>query len=236
MSEPSGTGAPPAAALPAAKALFGHELERARRYADLLVTDGVVRGLIGPREGERIWERHLLNCAVLALLLPERGRVVDVGSGAGLPGIPVALARPELEVVLVEPLARRCAFLEEVIGGLGLAPRISVIRGRAPEVGRALPFLADYAIARAVAPLPRLVSWTMPLVRPGGELLALRGERAEQELREAEPGLAQYGAGAAEVSEIGTDLLGAPVRVVRVPRRRGQQRRGDARVRGRRGG
>lgn len=199
------------------------------------MTDGIVRGLLGPREGERIWERHLLNSAVVALLIPGASRIVDVGSGAGLPGIPVALACPDSQVVLVEPLARRCTFLAEVVADLELGDRVTVVRGRAPEVGPALPFFADYALARAVAPLERLVSWTMPLVRPGGELLALRGERAEQELQEAEPGLARHGAGAPQVVELGADLLGAPVRVVRVRRRSAVQRKGDARVRGRRG-
>jgi 16S rRNA (guanine527-N7)-methyltransferase len=127
-------------------------------------------------------------------------------------------------------------FLEEVVAELELGDRVSVVRGRAPEVRSALPFLADYALARAVAPLERLVSWTMPVVQPGGELLALRGERAEQELHEAGPGLTRHGAGASEVVAIGGDLLGAPVRVVRVPRRPAVQREGDLRVRGRKRG
>ena len=208
-------------------------MDAACRYAELLATDGILRGLLGPREGERIWERHLLNSAVVAGLIPDGSRVIDIGSGAGLPGIPVALARPKARVVLVEPLERRCTFLAEVVAELGLGDRVSVVRGRAPEVRSALPFLADYALARAVAPLERLVSWTMPVVQPGGELLALRGARAEQELHEAGPGLARHGAGASEVVEIGADLLGAPVRVVRVPRRLAVQREGDLRVRGR---
>lgn len=216
---------------PAAAKLFGAELERACRYAELLVTDGVVRGLLGPREGARIWDRHLLNCAVVASLLPESARIVDVGSGAGLPGIAIALARPSSIVFLVEPLARRCAFLEEAVLELGLGDRITVVRGKAPDVASALPFLLDYALARAVAPLERLVSWTMPLVQPGGELLAWRGERAEQELHEAGPGLARHGAGIPQLVELGADLLGSPVRVVRVPRLAGL-RKGDAHVRG----
>ncbi len=210
-------------------------MDDARRYAELLVTDGVVRGLLGPREGARIWERHLLNSAVVAALLPTDARVVDVGSGAGLPGIPIALASPTSRVVLVEPLARRCVFLEEVIAVLELGERVSVVRGRAPEIASELPFFGDYVVARAVAPLERLVSWTMPMVQPGGELLALRGERARHELQEAGPGLAKYGAGVPQVVELGTDLLETPVRVVRVPRLV-VQRKGEARVRGRRSG
>ncbi len=219
----------------AAQALFGDQLGTAVRYADILSDAGIVRGLLGPREGERIWDRHLLNSAVLAELIPEGAHLIDVGSGAGLPGIPIALARPACVVILLEPLARRCAFLNEVVAELQLSDRVFVVRGRAPESVSQLPFLADFALARAVAPLERLVSWTMPVVQPGGALLALRGERAEQELQEAGPGLARHGAGAPEVVEIGGDLLGAPVRVVRVPRTQAGLRKGDARVRGRKG-
>jgi 16S rRNA (guanine527-N7)-methyltransferase len=178
----------------------------------------------------------LLNSAVVAELIPEDAWLIDVGSGAGLPGIPLALARPSAHVLLLEPLARRCAFLEEVVTELGLADRVTVMRGRAPEAVVQLPFLAEFALARAVAPLERLVSWTMPVVQPGGSLLALRGERAEQELLEAGPGLARYGAGASEVVEIGGDLLGTPVRVVRVPRTQAGLRKGDARVQGKKKG
>ncbi|MCW2546835.1 MAG: rRNA methyltransferase [Mycobacterium sp.] len=211
-------------------------MSTAVRYGELLVDAGIVRGLLGPREADRIWERHLLNSAVVAELIPEDAWLIDVGSGAGLPGIPLALARPSAHVLLLEPLARRCAFLEEVVTELGLADRVTVMRGRAPEAVVQLPFLAEFALARAVAPLERLVSWTMPVVQPGGSLLALRGERAEQELLEAGPGLARYGAGASEVVEIGGDLLGTPVRVVRVPRTQAGLRKGDARVQGKKKG
>ncbi len=203
------------------------------------MTDGIVRGLLGPREAERIWDRHLLNSAILAELIPDGSRVIDVGSGAGLPGIPLALARPACRVVLLEPLARRCAFLDETVEELGLGERVTVFRGRAPEVGKVggLPFFADYAVARAVAPLERLVSWTMPLVRSAGQLLAMRGERVEQELQEAGPGITRHGGGIPVVIELGEHLLGSPVRVVRVPKRQqGQQgqRKGESRARGQR--
>jgi 16S rRNA (guanine527-N7)-methyltransferase len=217
-----------------AATVFGAGLPEAVRYADLLATEGLVRGLLGPREAERIWDRHLLNSAVVAELLPAGAQVVDVGSGAGLPGIPVALARPDVRVVLLEPLARRCAFLQEAVDSLGLSDRVRVQRGRAPDAADSWPFLMDYALARAVAPMDRLVSWTMPLVAPGGELLAVRGERAEQDLQAAQPGMARLGAGAGQVVEVGADLLGAPVRVVRVPRKQTAGRKADRRGRGHR--
>ena len=163
---------------------------------------------------------------------------MDVGSGAGIPGIPLALLRTDVHVLLLEPLARRCAFLELAVEELDVADRVRVLRGRAPDAAReaatAHDFPTDYVVARAVAPLDRLISWTMPLVAPGGELLAVRGERAEQELREALPGMARLGAGVAQLTECGSDLLGAPVRVVRVPRADNAERKGVSRGRGQR--
>lgn len=205
------------------------------------MTDGITRGLLGPREAERVWERHLLNSAVLAELIPDGSDVIDVGSGAGLPGIPVALVRPACRVVLLEPMARRCAFLDEAVDALGLRDRVTVVRGRAPDVAAAgapetLPFFAQYAIARAVAPLEKLVSWTMPLVRSDGQLLALRGESVDQEVLEAGPGIARSGGAAPEVIALSEHLLGTPVRVVRVPRSKQAQRRGKSSGRGRPGG
>ncbi len=137
-------------------------LPLAERYAELLATEGVVRGLIGPREAPRLWERHLLNCAVLAELLPEGATVCDIGSGAGLPGLVVAIARPDLRVTLVEPLLRRTTFLDEVVDELGLAGSVEVVRGRAEELHGARTF--DVVTSRAVAPLERLLAWSMPLV------------------------------------------------------------------------
>jgi 16S rRNA (guanine527-N7)-methyltransferase len=141
--------------------------------------------LIGPRELPRLWERHLLNSAAIASLVPAGARVVDVGSGAGLPGIPLALARPDLTVTLLEPLARRVAFLTECVDRLGLE-RVTVVRGRAEEgpVRRELGG-ADVVTARAVAPLDRLAGWCLPLLRPGGLLLAMKGSTAAEELAAA---------------------------------------------------
>ncbi len=174
------------AAVPAeARAVFGAAVDAAAEYARLLATEGTVRGVIGPREVPRLWDRHLLNSAAIAPLVPAGARVVDVGSGAGLPGIPLALARPDLTVALLEPLARRAAFLTECVDRLGLE-RVTVVRGRAEEgpVRRELGG-ADVVTARAVAPLDRLVGWCLPLLRPGGRLLAMKGSTAAEELAAA---------------------------------------------------
>src|SRR5262245_15511206 len=161
--------------------VFGERLEAARAYADLLAGAGVERGLIGPREAERLWERHLLNSAAVAELVPREAMVVDVGSGAGLPGIPLVLARPDLRVTLLEPMLRRTEFLREVINELGL--HVEIVRGRAED--RALGARVggfDAAVSRAVASLDKLTKWSLPLVRPGGLLLAMKGERANDEV------------------------------------------------------
>jgi 16S rRNA (guanine527-N7)-methyltransferase len=169
----------------AAVAVFGDALPRAERYVTRLATDGVARGLIGPREVPRLWERHVLNSAAVAEAVPAGARVVDVGSGAGLPGIPLGLARPDLTLTLVEPMARRVEFLEAAVRDLaddGLPPW-RVIRGRAEEravISTVGP--VDVVTARAVAPLPRLVGWCRGLLRPGTQLVALVGAKAVAEL------------------------------------------------------
>ncbi len=176
---PAAGGPPPGP--PEAADIFGGSLDQARQYAELLATDGVTRGLIGPRETERLWDRHLLNCAVVAEFLPERGVLVDIGSGAGLPGVVLAMLRPSLQVVLLEPLLRRSVFLEECVTRLGLS-NATVLRARAEEKAAA-HIKADVATARAVAPLDRLAGWAVRLLRPGGELLAIKGQSAEEEGR-----------------------------------------------------
>jgi len=175
-------------AVPAeAGSVFGPAVDAAAEYARLLATEGTVRGMIGPREVPRLWERHLLNSAAIASLVPVGARVVDVGSGAGLPGIPLALARPDLTVTLLEPLARRVAFLTECVRRLGLE-RVTVVRGRAEEdpIRRQLGG-ADVVTARAVAPLDKLAGWCLPLLRPGGLLLAMKGSTAAAELAATGP-------------------------------------------------
>lgn len=152
---------------------------------DILATDAVTRGLIGPREVPRLWDRHLMNCAVVEELIPAHASVADVGSGAGLPGLVLAVARPDLTLTLIEPLARRDAFLREAVQRLDLGDRVEVVRARAEEVRQTF----DVVTARAVAPLDRLCGWCLALVRPGGSLLALKGERAAEELAQASPAL-----------------------------------------------
>ena len=203
------------AELPAeATSVFGHKIGLPRRYAEVLPTEGVTRGVIGPRETERLWDRHLLNCAVVADLLPERGELVDIGSGAGLPGVVLALLRPGLSVILLEPLLRRAVFLEECVAELGLA-NARVLRARAEDKATA-HIKADIATARAVAPLDRLTVWAAPLLRPGGELLAIKGQSAAEELATARPVLSRLGVQSAEVLPVGHGRVGTATTVVRV--------------------
>ncbi|MDR2620090.1 MAG: 16S rRNA (guanine(527)-N(7))-methyltransferase RsmG [Propionibacteriaceae bacterium] len=158
----------------------------AERYASILADKGIRWGLLGPKETERIWERHLLNSLALAPLIAQSATVVDVGSGAGLPGIPLAIARPDLQITLLEPLLRRYTFLVETVAELGLPEtQVRVIRSRAEDHQERY----QYVVCRAVAPLTRLLPWCLPLLRPDGELLALKGETAQQEISEAAPQL-----------------------------------------------
>jgi 16S rRNA (guanine527-N7)-methyltransferase len=204
--------AAPDAPDPAAQ-VFGSRLDLAREYADLLTGPGVERGLLGPREVERIWDRHILNCAVVAELIEPGARVVDVGSGAGLPGIPLAIARPDLVVTLVEPMLRRTDFLTEVVATLGLTA--TVVRGRAEDAAvRAAVSDADVVVSRAVADLEKLARWSLPLLRAGGRMLALKGERAEAEVAERGPAMVRLGARGVEVVRCGSGYLSPPATVV----------------------
>jgi 16S rRNA (guanine527-N7)-methyltransferase len=211
---------------PEAAGVFGGALDQARRYAELLATDGVTRGLIGPRETERLWDRHLLNCAVVGELLPEQGELVDIGSGAGLPGIVLAMLRPSLQVILLEPLLRRSVFLEECVAELGLS-NATVVRARAEEKAAA-QIQADIATARAVAPLDRLAGWAARLLRPGGELLAIKGQSAAEEIVAARPVLSRLGARSAEVLQAGDGRVVTATTVVRVVMGHGREERSGA--------
>ncbi|MGF1239545.1 16S rRNA (guanine(527)-N(7))-methyltransferase RsmG [Streptomyces sp. 2-6] len=197
-----------------ARDVFGDRFADAVRYAELLAEAGVQRGLIGPREVPRLWERHLLNCAVLSEVVPEGVTVCDVGSGAGLPGIPLALVREDLKITLLEPLLRRTNFLTEVVELLGL-DHVTVVRGRAEEVmGKITP--VHVVTARAVAPLDRLATWGIPLLRPYGEMLALKGDTAEEELKSAATALAKLGAVETSVLQVGEGVVDPLSTVVRV--------------------
>ncbi|RAU96694.1 16S rRNA (guanine(527)-N(7))-methyltransferase RsmG [Mycobacterium colombiense] len=196
-----------------AAAVFGERLGIARRYAEILATAGVERGLLGPREVDRIWDRHILNSAALAELLHPGERIIDIGSGAGLPGIPLAVARPDLDVVLLEPLLRRSEFLNEVIHELGLA--VVVVRGRAEEPGVRNRFgERDAAVSRAVASLDKLTKWSLPLLRPDGRMLAVKGERAFDEVEQYRRVMAASGAADVRVVTCGANYLRPPATVV----------------------
>lgn len=200
---------------PEGRALFPRDrISLVEQFAELVAGDGVERGLVGPREVPRLWQRHLLNCAVLAEALPRGARVADIGSGAGLPGIVVALARPDVEVTLIESLLRRTTFQSEVVEALSL-DRVSVVRGRAEELHGGPRY--DVVTARAVAPLPRLVRWAMPLVAPTGCLLAMKGASAESEVDDAAEVLRALGCSPAIIEEIGAAVADVePTRLVRV--------------------
>lgn len=193
--------------------IFGGQLALAERYVALLAGPGIERGLIGPREIGRLWERHILNCAVVADLVPSPCTLVDIGSGAGLPGIVLAILLPDVSVTLVEPLLRRSVFLDECVTELDLS-NVVVRRARAEELAGQVA--ADVVTARAVAPLRRLAGWASGLVRPGGTILALKGEQAEQELREASSTLRRLGLKQAEILRVGRDRVRPGTVVVRI--------------------
>jgi 16S rRNA (guanine527-N7)-methyltransferase len=179
-----------------AAAMFGAALPRAEQYAALLTGVGVERGIVGPAEAARIWDRHVLNCGVIARLIPVECSLVDLGSGAGLPGIVLAMLRPESRVTLLEPMARRAAFLQECVTALSLA-NAEIVRGRAEEFAGRLA--ADVVTSRAVAPLEKLAGLSVGVARPGGRVLAMKGSSAAAELTRARPVLARLGIGDARV-------------------------------------
>jgi len=192
-------------------------LAAATQFAELLAAVGIERGLIGPREVDRLWERHLLNSAVVGERIPQGVRVIDIGSGAGLPGVPLALARPDLDVTLLEPMARRVAWLEEVVQTVRLSA--AVVRGRAeePDIKQQLSG-ADVVVARAVAPLDKLWGWSAPLLRQGGRLIALKGESAEAEVARDGAAVRRAGGSQPVVERCGVGVLETPTTVIEIER------------------
>lgn len=206
-----------------AETVFGERLESACDYWTALATAGVERGLIGPREVPRLWERHILNCAVVGELIGEGASVVDIGSGAGLPGIPLALARPDLRITLVEPLLRRTVFLKEFIDAAGLD--ITVVRGRAEQPGVVQEAGgADVVTSRAVAPLAKLAEWSVPLLREHGHMLALKGSSVAEELERDRVAVERVGAGNFAVLECGVGIVDPPTVVLSAERLRRSER------------
>ena len=212
-AEPEAPGVAPTPA--AATSVFGARLALAERFVAILADTGITHGLIGPREAPRLWDRHVLNCAVVHQAIPVTGemqRVIDVGSGAGLPGLALAIARADLELHLVEPLARRTAWLTDTVEQLGLS-NVTVHTARAETLWDELD--APWVTARAVSKIVQLAEWTLPLLRPHGALLALKGSRAQVELDEGRAALTRLGVVDAEVEAYGADLLEEPTLVLR---------------------
>lgn len=197
----------------AAVNVFGDRLDLAKRYVQHLATSGMERGLLGPREVPRLWSRHVLNCAVVAELIAVGAVVADVGSGAGLPGLTFAIARPDLSLTLIEPLERRCIWLNEVVEDLGLE-NVTVYRSRAEHAVDRID--ADVVTARAVSALGNLARLTIPLLHDRGEVLAIKGRSAAEELQKASKVLSKLGATSAEVVTAGRDVLEEPTTVVRI--------------------
>lgn len=180
------------------------------KFHNWLATAGIERGILGPRELDRIWDRHIANCAVVEELIPPGASVIDVGSGAGLPGLVLAIVRPDLKVGLIEPLLRRCEFLTEVINDLGLAEQVTVYRGKAQDHPN---LKADIVTGRAVAPLHKFLTWTSPLVKPAGQILAMKGSSAATEIEEARTQLAGR---TAQIVQVGQGVVEPMTTVVRV--------------------
>lgn len=198
----------------AAARIFGDRLPLAQAYHDSLATTAAERGFIGPKEVSRLWSRHVLNCAVIAEAFDEGLSVADIGSGAGLPGIPLAIARPDLQITLIEPLLKRSTYLGEITEELGL-DNVTVVRGRAEEQKKTL---FDVTTSRAVAPLGKLASWSLPLVRPGSSMTAMKGASVAEELERDAKVIAKAGGTDAEILTVGEGLLEQPATLIRIVR------------------
>ncbi|MBV7294340.1 16S rRNA (guanine(527)-N(7))-methyltransferase RsmG [Corynebacterium sp. TAE3-ERU12] len=198
---------------------FGERAQLAHRYHQWLAEEATVRGLIGPREVPKLWDRHILNSVLVSEVIPDDARVADIGSGAGLPGIPLALARPDVHVTLIEPLLRRTTFLNEVVEDLGL-DNVTVVRGRAEDkavlesVGK-----FDVVTSRAVAPLGKLAKWSLPLVKRGGVMAALKGSSAQEEIARDAKDIKKAGGGAAAIVELGDSTDATPTYAVHIRKR-----------------
>ena len=183
--------------------IFGDRQDLAVAYHESLATDATTRGFIGPREKPRLWDRHIYNCAVIGEAIPEGARVIDIGSGAGLPGIPLAIARPDLQVTLLEPLLKRSNYLAEITEKLGL-DNVTVIRDRAENLGNDAKF--DVVTSRAVAPLAKLARWSLPLCKPGGMMLAMKGASASEEIERDKSAIKRAQGERAEIITVGAEL------------------------------
>lgn len=202
-----------AAELQAAEKIFGDRLGLAQRYVEHLATSGTERGLIGPREVPRLWSRHVLNCAVIESVIAHGSHVADVGSGAGLPGLCLAIARPDLELTLIEPLERRVIWLQEVVDDLGLG-NVTVMRTRAELAVGMVD--ADVVTARAVSALSKLSGLTIPLLNGKGEVVAIKGRSAAEEIEQAAKVIRRLGGVETSVVVCGQELLEEPTTVVRI--------------------
>lgn len=182
-----------------AEQLFGTGSTAIKQYVDMLTSRGIDWGVIGPREGSRIWERHVLNSVSIADLIGDGETVADIGSGAGLPGIPLAILRPDLRITLVEPLLRRWRFLELAVEELGISARVDVVRARAEDLTGADQPRYTTVTSRALAPLAKVVLWCRPLMAPGGQIVAIKGRSAEDEVARDRGDLARMGVAATVV-------------------------------------
>ncbi|WP_288792336.1 16S rRNA (guanine(527)-N(7))-methyltransferase RsmG [uncultured Corynebacterium sp.] len=199
----------------AAATIFGDRLPLAEAYHESLATTAAERGFIGPKEVSRLWERHILNCAVVSEALDDATTVADIGSGAGLPGIPLAIARPDVSFTLIEPLLKRSTYLAEVKDELGL-DNVTVVRGRAEEQPGGQ---FDVVTSRAVAPLGKLAGWSLPLVRHGGSMLALKGASVAEELERDARAIAKAGGITPNIFQVGADVLDQPTTLIRIVRK-----------------
>lgn len=198
----------------AAHSVFGDRLPLAQRYVEHLATSGIERGLIGPREVPRLWDRHVLNCAVVVELIEKDATVVDVGSGAGLPGLCLALARPDLSITLIEPLERRVTWLSEVVADLGLSDQVTLLRMRAEQAVDEVN--CSVVTARAVSALDKLAGLTIPLLHGNGQVLAIKGRSAAEEITKAAKAVRKLGGTRTDVLVAGSSVLEEPTTVVRI--------------------